>query len=140
MDETAKATAEARTEAAIAQAPVEDFRGAFRDRLRWLKDNRADAFASALSHYNDVLVPNIARGSDPIEEWITYGRRLGELSGPGKTVSIDETGRSGPFQGLAGLVLHLPDDTAVPALALAVPRSLSDAQKATLSLLVRNSG
>lgn len=140
MDDTAKAKAEERTEAAIAAAPLEDFRGAYRERLRWLKDNRSEAFASALSHYNDILVPNIAQGSDPIEEWITYGRRLGELSGPGKTVSIDETGRARPFQSLAGLVLHLPDDTAVPALALAVPRAPSDAQRATLSLLVKNTG
>jgi hypothetical protein len=139
MDDTAKRLADERTDQAISDAPFEDFREAYRERLRWLKDSQPQGFTRALSHYNDILVPNIARGSDPLAEWIQYGGLLGNFSGKGKTVRIDETGRSHPFdESLDGLILHLPDDTNIPALALAVPKQLSEAQRATLNLLVKN--
>lgn len=137
MDDTAKQ----RTEEAIGASGLVDFRDAYRERLKWLKDAQPQAFTRGLSHYNDILVKNITNGADPISEWIVYGKLLGELSGPGQTVVIDETGRSRPFNGsLAGLILHLPEDTNIPALALAIPRQLSDAQRATLTLLVRSAG
>lgn len=138
MDDTAKRTADERTDQALSAAPLDDFRPAYRDRLRWLKESQPQSFTRALTHYNDILVPKIARGAEPLSEWLVYGRMLGELSGPGKTVNIDAEGRARPFADSAdGLILHLPDDTGVPALALAVPRELSDAQKATLTLLVK---
>ncbi|MGQ0813151.1 MAG: hypothetical protein ACT4O1_01645 [Gemmatimonadota bacterium] len=138
MNDTAKRRAEELTEAAITGAQLEDFRAAYRERLRWLKESQPQSFTKALSHYNDVLVPNVAEGADPIAEWIDYGTRLGELSGVGKVVRVDETGRAWPLDhNIAGLILHLPDDTGVPALALLVPRQLSDAQKATMQLLVK---
>src|SRR5688500_6524581 len=106
MDDTAKRLADERTDAAIGNAPYEDFREAYRDRLRWLKDNQPQAFSRAWSHYNDILVPNIAAGADPLTEWLDYGRLLGNLSGKGNAVSIDETGRSYPFErSLEGLIL-----------------------------------
>jgi hypothetical protein len=138
MDDAAKRLADELTEKALAQGPFADFRAAYRDRLRWLKDNQAPVFGTALGHYNEVLVPNIANGSDPLREWIDYGRRLSELTGRGKLMRVDETGRALEFDGeLSGLLMHLPDDTAVPALALAVPREMSEAQRATLDLLIR---
>lgn len=137
MDDTAKSAAEARTGRAVAEGPFEDFREAYRERLRWLKESRPTAFAQALSCY-DQLVDNIARGDDPILEWLTYGKRLGELSGAGKVYAIDETGRALPAaQFSEQMLLYLPDDINVPALPLAVPRQLSEHQKATLDLLVR---
>jgi hypothetical protein len=138
MTDTAKRRSDERTEMAISTAGWVDFREAYRDRLRWLKDTQPEAFAKALAHYNDILVPNIAEGMDPIAEWIEYGKVLGNLSGAGKVVRIDETGRARDLDdSVAGLILHLPDDTGVPALALAIPAELSDAQRATLNLLVK---
>lgn len=138
MDDTAKARVEASSAEAIATGPFEDFREAYRERLRWLKESRPDAFAMALKHY-EALVQSIAQGSHPIEAWLDYGRRLGELSGTGKLMAIDASGRARPASGASPdeLLLHLPDDTAVPALALAIPRSLAPAQRASLDLLVR---
>jgi hypothetical protein len=137
MDDTAKSAAEARTAEAIRTGAFADFREAYRERLRWLKESRPQAFAEALTYY-DALVKNIAAGDDPIHEWLTYGKRLGELSGAGKVVAIDETGRALPATQFSDqLLLHLPDDINVPALPLAVPRALSEHQKATLDLLVR---
>jgi hypothetical protein len=139
MDDTAKRLADERTAQAIRDAPFEDFREAYRERLRWLKDSQPQGFTRALSHYNDILVPNIAAGADPLAEWLEYGRLLGNVSGAGNVMRIDETGRAFPLgDGVDGLVLHLPEDTNVPALALVVPKALSDAQKATLGLLVKN--
>lgn len=137
MDDAAKRRVDEVTESAVSTGPFEDFREAYRARLRWLKDNRPQQFPEALSHYNDVLVPNIAGGNEPLREWIDYGQRLGQLSGPGKTVCLDESGRAWPYHSdVNGLILHLPDDVGTPALALAVPRDLSEAQKAALQLLV----
>jgi hypothetical protein len=138
MDDSAKRRSDELTETAISTAMIADFREAYRERLRWLKETQPQAFARALAHYNDMLVPNIAEGTDPIAEWIEYGKLLGTLSGPGQLVRIDETGKAKPADAsVDGLVLHLPDDTGVPALALAVPKNLSDAQRATLNLLVK---
>src|SRR5688500_14813808 len=138
MDDSAKRRSDELTETAISTAMVADFREAYRERLRWLKETQPQAFARALAHYNEVLVPNIAEGTDPVGEWIEYGKVLGNLSGSGKVVSIDETGKARPAgEAIEGLILHLPDDTGIPALALAVPAVLSDAQRATLNLLVK---
>jgi hypothetical protein len=140
MDDTAKRRADDATQAAINAGPFDDFRDTYRVRLRWLKDSQPQAFTGALSHYNDVLVPNIAGGADPIAEWVEYGKLLGELSGKGKTVVIDETGRASDFDGdFGGVILHLPEDQNVPAMALAIPKQLSEAQRATLDLLVKKS-
>lgn len=138
MDDTAKRQAEAATEKALRAGPFSDFRAVYRERLRWLKEVRPAAFASALEHFDRVLLPNVLAGADAVREWIDYGQRLGELAGAGSLVRIDESGRAHPFDGrLEGLILHLPDDTAVPALSLAVPREPSAAQRAALDLLVR---
>jgi hypothetical protein len=139
MDDTAKAQVEARTAEAITNGPYQDFREDYRDRLRWLKETNPQGFSKALTYYNDILAANIAAGHDPLREWVEYGRTLAKLSGPGRVYSIDETGRAVPAADFAdpnGLMLHLPDDTNVRALPLAVPRELSAAQRATLDLLV----
>ncbi len=137
MDDTAKSRAEARTAETIERGPYQDFREGYRERLRWLKEARPEAFSRALSAYEE-LVGAIAQGSDPLERWLEYGRQLGELSGRGKVVGIDETGRASQADAGAGqLLLHLPDEIGVPALPLAIPRDLSAAQKSTLDLLVR---
>ena len=138
MDDTAKHRAEQRTDEAVSQAPFNDFREGYRDRLRWLKDTQPQAFARALSHYNEVLVPNIAAGAEPLMEWLRYGKLLGELSGAGQVSQIDETGRAWPWdESLEGLILYLPEDAGVPALALAIPKDASEAQRATLRLLIK---
>ena len=137
MDDTAKAKVEARTVEAIAAGAYEDFREAYRERLRWLKEARPEGFSRALSAY-ETLVQRIADGGDVTREWLSYGRQLGELSGAGKLTAIDASGRAvAPTGAPDEMLLHLPDDIGVPALPLAVPRAASDAQRASLDLLVR---
>jgi hypothetical protein len=138
MDATLKSRGEARLEAALETSDTRDPRGVCRERLRWLKDNQRSAFERALEHYEQVLVPNAARDQiDPIGEWEAYARLLGELSGVGRTVDIDETGHAGvPGTRLRGLTLHIPDDSATPVLVVRMPNELSAAQRATIDLLV----
>ena len=139
MDDTAKAQIETRTAEAIENGPYEDFRQAYRDHLRWLKETSPRGFSNALKYYNDILAANIAAGHDPLGEWLEYGRTLAQLSGPGKVYRIDETGRALPVTDVAGsrgVLLHLPDDINVRAFPLAIPRTLSPHQRATLDLLV----
>ena len=134
-----KTRAEARTDEAVAASGIEDPRGTLRRRLKHLKDNQPDAFTKALDYYEQDLLPRIADGADPLAEWLDYGRQLGDLTSPGRTMSVDESGRAQPFRsGLAQqtLVLHIPHDTSVDVLPLAVPRQLTAAQQATLDLLV----
>lgn len=137
MDDAAKARAESITAHALADGNYEDFREPYRERLRWLKETNAHAFTEALAHYGR-LVDNIAKGNDPLREWLDYGKQLGELSGRGTVYSVDESGLATEGASAMGaLLLHLPNDQNIPALPLAIPRSLSDHQRATLDLLVR---
>ena len=134
-----RSRAEARTDEAVQQSGFHDPRDVLRRRLKLLKENQPAAFTRALEYYDNDLVPRVADGADPLDEWLEYGRQLGELTSPGRTVSIDASGRARPFRTLGGeqtLVLHIPNDTGVDVLPLAVPLELSPAQRATLDLLV----
>ena len=140
MTEGDKAIADRRSEEAFADGPFEDPRAAFREKLRRFREEQSQAFAAGLEYFEKTLIPNVAAGGDPIGEWVAYGRRLGELSGQGKTVDIDPTGRARPFDGefaANSLIVYLPEDTSVEALPVAVPRELSDAQRASFDLLIR---
>jgi len=80
----------------------------------------------------------VDESGDPVPAWLGYGERLAALVGGGRTVSVDEAGRSRPLEGIpaeATLLLHLPADEATPALVVASPREPSAAQRATVALL-----
>jgi hypothetical protein len=142
MGENTKSRAEARMDAALAGSSFEDPRPVYRERLRYLREQQPDAFEAALVYYEETLVPLVAsEDCEPLEAWAEYGQRLAKLTGPGKTVWIDASGRAHPLRDQVGpdqLTLHVPVDTGLPVLALAVPRQLSAAQGATLDLLVRS--
>ncbi len=135
-----KTRADARIDRAVATSDYEDPRPGLRARLRYLREERPAAFTAALKYYEETLLPVVAADdSDPVLEWIHYGRRLGELTAPGKTVVIDVTGRArelAPDTESFGLILHIPADPAVEALAIAVPREMSTAQRASYDLLI----
>jgi hypothetical protein len=139
-DQSDKVAAEARTDAAILNGPYEDPRPVLRARLRYLREEQPAAFTAALEYYEETLLPVVAAAdSDPLTEWIEYGRRLGDLTARGKTLEIDGSGRARPFRARApatGLILHIPDDTSAEALAIAVPREPSEAQRASYALLI----
>ncbi|MGE0160299.1 MAG: hypothetical protein AB7T31_12885 [Gemmatimonadales bacterium] len=136
--ESVAAAAERALEAALAESGARDPREFYRERLRELKRARPEEYQSAVRYYTETLLPEVAASRrDALVAWTDYGRRLAEALAPGRTITVDETGRAQPYDAaLAGLVLHLPDDGGARALLVALPRTLSAAQRATYDVLV----
>jgi hypothetical protein len=140
MSEDLTARADARLEAALAEAGARDPREFYRERLRDLKQANPEGYAQAVAYYRDTLIPEVASGEgDPLAAWTEYGRRLAEAITPGRTVAIDATGRAHPYQSPAPrdrLVLHLPEAQGSRALLVGLPAELAPAQRATYDVLV----
>jgi hypothetical protein len=140
MSPTPRETANSLLEQALQESGARDPREFYRDRLRELKERSAEGYNEAVSYFETTLVPAIASGEvAPLEAWTEYGRRLAELTAPGRTVAIDTTGRSKPYEPPStsvDLVLHLPHTSGGRALLVALPKELSDAQRATYDWLV----
>ena len=95
MSETMTQQADRILEAALEATGARDPRGFYRERLRELKQTKPDGYDEAVSYYRETLLPAVAEGtSAPLDAWTEYGRRLAEILTPGRTVSIDETGRA----------------------------------------------
>jgi hypothetical protein len=140
-DADLRARADARFERALQESGARDPRKFYRERLIDLKTNAPDGYRRALAYYEDRLIPAVAdESSDPIDEWTEYGRVLAVLSTPGRTVSIDPTGRVADYARPAprdALVLHLPEQTSRPALPVGLPAKMTPPQKANYDLLVK---
>ena len=132
--------ADARLEAAIAERGGRDPREFYRERLKELRARDRGAYDEAVRYYEETLIPSVASGEvDPIPAWTEYGRKLAELSVPGRTVLIDPSGRAQPYTAPAppdGLVLHVPDAGGERVVLVGLPAELSDAQRATYDWLV----
>lgn len=140
-DTSLRAIADQRFAHALARAGARDPRDFYRERLRALRERDEGAFHRALQYYERRLLPAVASpDSDPLAEWLEYGRVLAELSAEGRTVQVDRTGRATPYAPpvpVDHLVLHLPASAREPALPVGIPPQLSPAQRATFELLVR---
>ncbi|HEV2149550.1 MAG TPA: hypothetical protein VGR37_19270 [Longimicrobiaceae bacterium] len=135
--------ADRRFEEALETTGARDPRDFYRKRLKELRERSPEAFRRALGYFEERLTPAVAaEGSDPVAEWLEYGRLLATLSAEGKTVQIDSTGRAAAYAPpvpLDHLVLHLPDSASERALVVGLPPELSPAQRATFDLLVSGS-
>ncbi len=142
-DERTRQRAEERLEAALRDRQARDHRELYRERLRALRVSNPEGFRSALEYYDEQLVPRVAtEETDPVAEWLEYGRYLAALTAAGETVQIDRTGRSTPVSkpwDPVQLILHLPESPRDPAIAVGIPNDPSPAQIATYELLVRES-
>ncbi len=142
-DDSQRHTADERFARALAESGARDPRDFYRQQLRELREHDENAFRRALDHYESRLVPAVAAGaSDPLGEWLEYGRLLAQLRADGTTVQIDRGGRSRPYAPpvpVEELVLHLPTSTREPALPVGIPPQLSPAQRAAFELLVKQS-
>ncbi|MBR9988541.1 MAG: hypothetical protein KFH98_02240 [Gemmatimonadetes bacterium] len=137
MDPHTRARAEARLAEAAEAEGIADPRPSYREALRQLKHERPDAFKGAVRHYEEQVLPSLIDRS-PLPVWVEYGRYLASLTAPGSAMRIDGLGRATPWtvSAAAGLVLFMPDDGAANVMVLCEPLELSDAQQATLTLLV----
>ncbi|HEX2191279.1 MAG TPA: hypothetical protein VHG51_20380 [Longimicrobiaceae bacterium] len=135
--------ADRRFEEALKTTGARDPREFYRGRLRELRERSPEAFRRALAYFEERLIPAVAaEGSDPMAEWLEYGRFLAGLAAQGKTVQVDPLGRALPYAPpVPGdhLVLHLPDAASERALVVGIPPELSPAQRATYDLLVSGS-
>jgi hypothetical protein len=140
-EEDQRKRADERFQEALARDGGRDPREYYRERLRQLRESDESAFRRALEHYEKRLVPAVARAdTDPLAEWLDYGRVLAELTSPGRTMSIDPSGRAHPYARPVApdrLVLHLPTSAREPAILVGLPTALSPAQRATYALLVK---
>jgi len=137
--DSGKNTSDARLVAAFGRLGLLDPRESYRSVLRELRTRDADAFARATSHYQQHIVPRLASAEDPVDAWMEYGRVIGEMTAPGRMMSVDRTGRASPYRPpmQAGeMVIFVPDDGTRGAFAAAKPSEMSVSQSATLSLLV----
>lgn len=132
--------ADQRFQQTLEQTGARDPREFYRKRLRDLKAQDPEAFRRAVEYHDTRLVPAVASdGSDPLAEWLEYGRFVATLVAPGRTVQIDSTGLAAEYARPVPadrLVLHLPTDTRQPALPVGLPPQLSSAQRAAYALLV----
>jgi hypothetical protein len=139
-EEELKERAERRFEEARAAAGARDPREFYRQRLRELRARDHAAFAEAVRHYEKVLMPAVAEpDSDPIGEWLEYGRVLASLTAAGETVQIDPSGRAAPYARPVPndhLVLHMPGSARETGIPVGLPPELSPAQRAAYALLV----
>lgn len=139
-DDDVQSTADRLLEEALERTGARDPREFYRERLREIKARDPSAYDRAVEHYRDVLLPAIATdGEEPLSAWTEYGRTLAELGAPGRTVSVDGTGRAHPYERAhAGelLILHLPKARNVGALLVGLPAELTSAQRATYDWLV----
>lgn len=140
MTDDVTAQADRKLEDALAREGARDPREFYRERLRDLKQANPEGYAKAVAYYRDILIPGVAAGeSEPLEAWTEYGRRLAELLAPGRTVALDGSGRSRPYEAPAPrdhLVLHIPDGKRGRALLVGLPTELTPAQRATYDVLV----
>ncbi|HEU0013945.1 MAG TPA: hypothetical protein VFQ45_09695 [Longimicrobium sp.] len=142
-DPDLRARADERFQAALQASGARDPREFYREQLRALRAGDRQAYDRALEYYEERLIPAVAaEGSDPLGEWLEYGRVLASLSLPGRTVQIDASGVAADYARPVppdALVLHLPEQPARAALPLGLPPRLSPAQRATYDLLVKQS-
>jgi len=140
MDTTARQRADDRLEQALEHESLQDPREPFRDRLRWLKEHDPAAFEEARRFHEEVVIPGIAAGAEPLPHWLAFGRRLAELTGAGKLLEIEPGGRAWSASADPArdrLVVHLPEDLRLPALVLRRPRELAPSQQAACDLLIQ---
>jgi len=141
MSPSAKEEADRIFQEALAASGARDPRDFYRGALRELKDVNAPGYNEAVQHFQAILVPGIASGKvEPLSAWREYGRLIAELTEPGITVEIDDTGRSRPFtpdSPLDRLVLHLPHEKRKKALLVSLPPTPTPAQRAAFDLLAK---
>jgi hypothetical protein len=139
-DSDLAARAEQRLADALAGG-ARDPRDFYRAQMAELKAKEPGAYRRAIAYFQEELIPAVAaEGSDPLGEWLEFGRVLAELKLPGRTMMIDPDGGARPYERPVApdaLVLHLPERGGAPALIVGLPAKLSPPQRANIDLLVK---
>jgi hypothetical protein len=140
MADGARIELDARLARGFAERGFIDSRDAYRDRLRELKAVGREAFGKAVQYFETTVTPRILSGQDPIDAWIEYGGMLASLTDAGELMAVDTTGMAWPYGSPARsdhLILFVPE-TGRAGFIVARPVEVSEAQSATIQLLVEN--
>ena len=130
-----------RLEEARRERGLADPRPTFRKLLKRLASEDRDAYREAVRHFEEELVPSVARGeAEPVAAWLRYGLRLVSVLSDGEARAVDESGRADPVDDpsdppVGPLLLWLPSSPGDRALVLARPEEPSGSQRATVELL-----
>ncbi len=123
-------------EATGALDPRESYRGL----LRQLKSRDEATYQEMVSRWKSEVIEPIQQGeAEPLQAWLRFGVGLASTLHPGRTVVVDEEGRSHTLEDLPdwrNLILHLPEDRGVRAIPISLPPDPTGAQSATVDLLV----
>lgn len=140
MDESTQAAADRRFQEALDRTGARDPRDYYRDRLKELRSSDPEAYRKAVAYYQDTLIPRVAGAdSEPLAEWRAYGLEIARLTAPGRTVTVDPTGKARPFEEPCpddAMILHVPDHKGPAALLVGLPPEPSAAQLAAYDWLV----
>lgn len=141
VSDSPQSGADALLEKALEETGARDPREFYRARLKELREQSREAYERAVTHYRDRLLPAIVEErADPLAAWTEYGRVLAELVAPGRTLTVDPTGRASAYEAPSRrdhLILHLPDNRRMRAILVGLPPELSAAQRATFDWLVQ---
>ncbi|TVP46329.1 MAG: hypothetical protein EA350_07395 [Gemmatimonadales bacterium] len=142
MTQDIAAAADRRFSERLAATGARDPREFYRGLLRELRERDETVYREMVVLYETSVIQAVGRGdADPLEAWLGFGVALaGASAGAGSAVVIDDSGRASPLEGVPRwdqLVLHLPEARGVRALPVGLPPELSEAQRATVDLLVK---
>jgi len=95
--------------ARLEELGLADVRPLYRELLKRLRDQDAEAYREAVRRYEEELAPSMEEGGredagdplDPVREWIRYGAWLAAHVAPGSLTAVDRTGRARPLDELA---------------------------------------
>lgn len=131
--------ADERLSAALAETGAGDPRGPCRFLLRSIKEKDGPGYAAAIVQFEATVRSIAEKTADPLDGWLAFARHLAEVLDPGTDIVVDRTGRSTPLRSDGSwdeLILHVPDDPKRRATLVNAPPSPSEAQSATIDLLV----
>jgi hypothetical protein len=142
MTEDLATAADRRFSDRLAATGARDPREFYRGLLRELRERDETLYRDMVALYETSVIQAVGREeADPLEAWLGFGVALAVASaGTGNAVVIDDSGRASPLEGVPSwdqLILHLPDAGRVRALPVGLPPELSEAQRATVDLLVK---
>lgn len=103
--------------AGLEELGLADVRPLYRELLKRLREEDAEAYREAVRRYEEELAPameeevtgDAGNPVEPVRDWIRYGAWLAAHVAPGSLTAVDRTGRARPLDELA------PDPESDPA-------------------------
>lgn len=95
--------------AGLEELGLADVRPLYRELLKRLREEDAEAYREAVRRYEEELAPSMEEGGageagdpvEPVRDWIRYGAWLAAHVAPGSLTAVDRTGRARPLDELA---------------------------------------